>query len=425
VDPYLQQLVFDRLTADDALDDAAADLVLAACEGPDALEDAIGGRSPERPETLRADGPEPDPPGAYLKSIAVQGFRGIGPPAQLELSPGPGLTLVVGRNGSGKSSFAEGLEILLTGANLRWETQTEVWREGWQNLHHEGPTVLSAELYVDEQPGVLHLTRNWPPDSDVTAASDCLAVRADGTPTTLEQLGWDLALSRYRPFLSYAELGSMFADLKTMYDALAAILGLGEVEGVAGSLRAARLDRERAFKEFKLRRDGFLGRLDACADERAAAASRALREKMPDFDTLALALEGLVEGADPAGELEGLRRLARLAPPEAGRVEDAITSLHESTARLDALEATEAARDAGVADLLEAALRHRADHDGSKCPVCGAENALDGAWHAHATEEVRERRARARHYEAARNQAASAQRSLEVLSGAPDVEVVP
>ena len=46
--------------------------------------------------------------GAYLTSLTVEGFRGIGPRQTLTLTPGPGLTIVVGRNGSGKSSFAEG-----------------------------------------------------------------------------------------------------------------------------------------------------------------------------------------------------------------------------------------------------------------------------------------------------------------------------
>ena len=54
----------------------------------------------------------------------------------LELRPGSGLTLVVGRNGSGKSSFAEALEVLLTGDSLRWKERAAVWREGWRNLHH-------------------------------------------------------------------------------------------------------------------------------------------------------------------------------------------------------------------------------------------------------------------------------------------------
>jgi DNA repair exonuclease SbcCD ATPase subunit len=39
----------------------------------------------------------------------------MAPATTLEVERGPGLTLVVGRNGSGKSSFAEALELLLTG----------------------------------------------------------------------------------------------------------------------------------------------------------------------------------------------------------------------------------------------------------------------------------------------------------------------
>jgi ABC-type multidrug transport system ATPase subunit len=46
-----------------------------------------------------------EPPGAYVSSITVEGFRGIGPSTTLTLKPGPGLSLVVGRNGSGKSTF--------------------------------------------------------------------------------------------------------------------------------------------------------------------------------------------------------------------------------------------------------------------------------------------------------------------------------
>jgi hypothetical protein len=53
----------------------------------------------------------PAPKAAFLRRLTAQGFRGIGPQATLDLTPGPGLTLVVGRNGSGKSSFAEGLHL--------------------------------------------------------------------------------------------------------------------------------------------------------------------------------------------------------------------------------------------------------------------------------------------------------------------------
>ncbi|MCZ7588258.1 MAG: ATP-binding protein [Gaiella sp.] len=70
--------------------------------------------------------PSSEPVGAYITTLEVEGFRGIGERACLELVPGPGLTLVIGRNGSGKSSFAEAMEVLLTGDNPRWAKRSAV-----------------------------------------------------------------------------------------------------------------------------------------------------------------------------------------------------------------------------------------------------------------------------------------------------------
>jgi hypothetical protein len=50
----------------------------------------------------RADTAEVKPAGAFLKTISVRGFRGIGPEAHPRIRPGPGLTIVTGRKGSGK-----------------------------------------------------------------------------------------------------------------------------------------------------------------------------------------------------------------------------------------------------------------------------------------------------------------------------------
>ena len=117
-------------------------MILAAIEGSESLDGCLAGtQSPTPPKRVRkppatADSkPAIDPPGVYLGAITVAGFRGIGPATTLPLHPGPGLTLVVGRNGSGKSSFAEGAEVLLTGTSLRWEGRTKAWKLGWRNLH--------------------------------------------------------------------------------------------------------------------------------------------------------------------------------------------------------------------------------------------------------------------------------------------------
>jgi hypothetical protein len=97
----------------------------------------------------------------YLKSIGVQGFRGIGASVTLHLQAGPGLTVITGRNGSGKSSFAEAAEIALTGDNMRWSDRTAVWKEGWRNLHQPDPAVIEVKLAEDGQPTPTVVTRQW------------------------------------------------------------------------------------------------------------------------------------------------------------------------------------------------------------------------------------------------------------------------
>src|SRR5262245_21189468 len=99
-DPGIRSLVSARPEAERAADDTCA-LALAALESRERLEGALAGRRSAAPRAAAARMPA-SPAGAFLRSIAVEGFRGIGPARTLELPPGPGLTLVVGRNGSGK-----------------------------------------------------------------------------------------------------------------------------------------------------------------------------------------------------------------------------------------------------------------------------------------------------------------------------------
>ncbi len=119
-----------RLDADASISDDAGLLVLAACDGDATLMSAISGDFAPYETEIEERGTA-EPGGAYLRSITVEGFRGIGPPRTLELTPGPGLTLVVGRNGCGKSSFVEALEVLLTDESRRWSARREkVWGQG-------------------------------------------------------------------------------------------------------------------------------------------------------------------------------------------------------------------------------------------------------------------------------------------------------
>lgn len=59
--------------------------------------------------------------GVFLNAVRLTNFRTFGS-FTLDVAPGPGLTLLVGTNGLGKSSFFDGLEWCLTGGIRRFET---------------------------------------------------------------------------------------------------------------------------------------------------------------------------------------------------------------------------------------------------------------------------------------------------------------
>src|SRR5690606_9161365 len=160
----------------------------------------------------------------------------IGRTARLPLTPGPGLTLVTGRNGSGKSSFAEAVEITLTGDNARWRGRSDIRRKSWRNLHHGQEPQVAVELRIDGDPEPAIVLRTWHGDdvADSTAALD----RPGHAPVPLPDLGWQDDLATYRPFLSYSELGQVIGGKPSeMYDAVASILGLEQLAAADKRLR--------------------------------------------------------------------------------------------------------------------------------------------------------------------------------------------
>ncbi|MGH7461734.1 MAG: ATP-binding protein, partial [Longimicrobiales bacterium] len=222
----LRQLVEARLDADGLTQKSWAGAVLAACDGKESLESYLRAgesRSKEQPAA-----PETRPAEAYMAALTVEGFRGIGPAQTLALNAGPGLTLISGRNGSGKSSFAEALEVLFTGDSRRWSERSKVWKDGWRNLHHQHPTAINADLLLTGL-GPTKVSASWPPDGSLDSCQT--AVQPKGKPRfTLGDLGWNDALVSYRPFLSYNELGSLLDEGPSkLYDALSLVLGLEDL----------------------------------------------------------------------------------------------------------------------------------------------------------------------------------------------------
>lgn len=409
-DVAYEQLV-ERLGREDGPANALVDLVLAAVEGEEALDARLAGQpAPARRPPAGPDAAAP-PARVYLERIAVENFRGIGPAASLPLSPGPGLTLVVGRNGSGKSSFAEGLELLLTGTNLRWEDRTKVWKEGWRNLHGSGPTVLAARFRVDGEAEPLEVGRRWPAGGGLNAGEP-LAV--SGPRGSWDELGWDEPLERFRPLLSYNELGTMFSTrAAALYEALSAVLGLQDFDAVAARLRTARLALAKSEKVEKDERAALKARLAAVDDPRAAAAAGLVAKRAPDLDAVEqLATAQSAAHADDAP----LRALAAVDLPSPEEVAARLGALAGAVDEVQRLEATDAERLDALSRLLTDALAYHERHgEGQTCPVCGTPGVLDQGWSLRSQAEVQALQARSEALRAARQQMGEGRRAVDAL----------
>ena len=384
--------VIERLP--EGLGSEVEELVLAALLGDDALAAHLAG------DPLPAVPPSDDGPGtgasAFLRSVTVTGFRGIGPEASIEFNPGPGLTVVVGRNGSGKSSFADALEVALTGDSYRWKDKTKVWRDGWRNLHHPYGARVRAVFTVDGVAGDTVLERTWD-DGETDVAASTVWIQPHGRPRTdLEAFGWAEAVRLYRPLLSDAELGAVGDNPSSLFDALSAILGLDDLVAAAERLRQARLAAEQvgkdARKELKERILPALGGLD---DPRADRCVAALSGKTWDLDTVAAVVTG-----DTVTTSEPLRELARLPGPDPAALDAAATRIERAVAALEAMAGSDPARARSIADLLATALGHHDRHGGGPCPVCGV-GTLDAAWAEHARTQIAELGATAAAYDRA------------------------
>lgn len=126
--------VWELFDADKSIAEQTVDLVAAALQGYTDLAEQLGSNAPAPVRPGTEELADAEPLHAFLRSITVEGFRGIGPRATLELNPYCGITVISGRNGSGKSSFAEALEYALTGQSYRWlKKKGQHWEASWRN----------------------------------------------------------------------------------------------------------------------------------------------------------------------------------------------------------------------------------------------------------------------------------------------------
>jgi recombinational DNA repair ATPase RecF len=429
-----QAQLFERLIAQGKDAEPWAYLVLSACEGEQGLsrylDDGVEPVPPPKPKRAAKgkakadkDAEVPESPRAYLEAIGVRGFRGIGPESALKLRPGPGLTLVIGRNGSGKSSFAEALEVLLTGTSVRWADKgSRFWKEGWRNLHDGGAPEVRARL-VAETIGQVELTRSWTAEQEVDDGTTV----ASGTGkklTDLAGLGWEAAVQDFRPFMSHSELASRFEDGPTvLYRALLKGLGLEAFEGIRECLAKAQAARRKQKSEAKDTAKLLVEEAKrvqaATPDERIAQTIALLAPKEFDLERLGALATGT--NPDQASLLALLAQVTREKGPDVAIATQTAEGLRFADKAMRDLAAQEAGRSAEVAALLQAALTLTDKTGDGACPVCETPDVIDADWRERTAAEVTRLRESAKALQEAQRLQRELERGAQAMCGAPPV----
>lgn len=419
-DDQLKNLVLQRAEDDEALGDDAKLVVMAALESDDDLADvlAAGETAVERVASLNARiDDSAAPAGAYLRSISVQGFRGIGARVKVDIPPGPGLIVIAGRNGSGKSSIAEALELALTGVNSRWTDKATVWTRSWRNLHAKVPAEVRIGI-TEEGSGVTTLGVDWPA-GDVPVAEHTIWVQREGKkqePPSV--LGWSAALDLYRPLLSYDELGTILEGRPVdFYDQLFKLLGLEQLTSAIARLDAevGRLKQPAAaFSTAKAAAKSVLTGID---DPRAAPAIQEVGRHWPRIETVRAYVSGAAADAVP----QAWRQAEMLGTYTVDGLTDRLDELRAAAAA----ESAERERaDALVADrvaLLERAVEFHGRHGDTACPVC-SKGTLDEAWVSASREVIEAGRASTAALVGARGRLAAARAAVRrIVTDAPPV----
>jgi ABC-type transport system involved in cytochrome c biogenesis ATPase subunit len=167
-----------------------------------------------------------------LLRVKVQGFRGIGSgvPLAIEFDPNPGITVIHGANGSGKSSVADAIHSALyrPAGIFRTRDRGSAGKEAvWEPYHvRMGSTSATAELVLGDGADRLHLRCEIAPDGSTLSSSAFL--EREGLSHTIA-LGseWHDALNSHEPVYAYATVERQIQQSRDLAEYFERLLALG------------------------------------------------------------------------------------------------------------------------------------------------------------------------------------------------------
>lgn len=368
------RLALNLLQEAEGLSTDATALAAAALAGDSTLEMCIanvpGAAAPAAPESSADSATSSGE--AFIGRISLTGFRGVASRLDVELRPAPGLVVVTGRNGSGKSSIAEAAEVALSGGSLR--AASPWWSEGLSNLHHDAGPEVQIALRLDGGDDVV--ITSVVTDGRLPAQRAAI-VTSSGTDYDLAAHGWDDAVAKYRPILTYTELSELAsAKPSELFDAIHNIVGLDSLAAADKLLTQAVTEHSRLPKEAETQRKQLLADLKASADPRARELEPTLKPSTLNLDAARAILTG--DAGVSAERRAALKQWIDLRPLAVEPVQGCIDDLVVAIERDRLAGASSAGRAKQLVEILERVVKHR-EHDDDLCPVCG-EGVLDSAW---------------------------------------------
>ncbi|RZT84910.1 RecF/RecN/SMC family protein [Pseudonocardia sediminis] len=308
-----------------------------------------------------------------LLRVSIDGYQGVGAPLTIDLDPTPGVTVLIGRNGSGKSSIADAIETALHGEPRAPASNGKGGKAPLWERQHCGRDATQAHVEVTLLAGeeTLTLGVRIAPDGSVTGRTARHAA-ADGTTTDvdLDTTSWRSALAGHRPVFGYAAVERQVQLAQNLQEFLEPLLAFGgcfdELKtGVdsAGSAAARAQDR------WTKARDDARHRTDQVDHERADPAPTQIDwPDVTDDPNAWLTAAGLTETGAAAPEITSDHH---------DRLHAAATKAFAALRDLESAEATPApdlvtAKLAAPLAELHRAVEHL-DTPGDICPVCRRE----------------------------------------------------